>query len=600
MRKGFTLTLTTLVVALLATSVYAFGPTVGAVPDVWITEKTAAGAADGPQYMFRYSDAILLNDFVTPGVSTGDGSASDTLFWAMALRQSNGTAGYGAFMTGTGKHYSATGTDAVEVLAEEPTFSVSGSSFTPSTWVSEVNGWAGKSTLADSGSLTFRNIRLNGTVDATNASPTSDTTNAQLPVGYLDAQEATVFVTDGVTSPGFDTFNLITLISNTAHDRDSLSGGGPSYSMVEDYTSSTPTSAWTLLGVGVSVHLGTNAAGPTVSNNGTGLVSATFPTVNNKGSDATDPYFPTMIFFKDNLSVTTDKVYRLSARAGSSNTDKTKNPSISADLNGRTSVGEAQNEASYKPLLANISTSPVLGTPITLKTFLRPAANGIVKSWFVVWDTTDAVGGSVTLDQMKVQSFDPTLLTGGTTLGDFGTGATAFSGFITGTLAFYNPGANSVTGSCTASANTLSFTGSGTSSTNNDGAIYALHTAPLFTTSAGTVKKLVVVEVQAKTTSGDAAKIPDFVFAVNDFASAGQPGNARATFYIDRFFSGSTVQNPDADLAATARPYYAIFEANPATSYDISFFCCVFNADGTNGNVTVERITAKEYDLPTE
>jgi hypothetical protein len=595
MRKGFTLTLTTLAVALLATSVYAYGPTVGAVPDVWITEKTDTGTADGPQYLFRYSDAILLNDFVTPGVATGDGSASDTLYWGWALRQSNGTAGYGAFLSGTDVHYNAIGDDDADVLPGTPTFTPSGDSFSAG-WEAEVNGWAGKPTLADSGSLTFRNIRLNPTL-AENASPTSDSTNAQLPAGYLDAQEATVFVTDNATSPAFDTFQLITLLSTATVDRDTLSGGGPSFEVVEDYRSSTPSSAWTLLGVGVSVHNGTGGPGPTsYVNNGTGTLTATFPLVNNKGTDTTDPYFPASIFFKAGVNVTSDKVYRLTARVASNNTVATKNPSVAVSLNGRTSVGQAQNEASSKPALADLTVSPVSGTPIYLKAFLWPAANGSLMSWYVIWDNTDAIEGTITMDQMLLESFDPTLLAGENVLAEYGTGATAFSGFITGELVFYNPsGTTDMNVTVTAAANTISFTGQAGTSTATDGAGYALHPTALFTTSASSGKKLVAVKVSTKTTSSDTAKVPDFVYAVNSV-----PGNYRSTFFIDRLFSGATVQNPDADVSATARDYICMFESDPSTAYDISMFAVVGFDDATNGNITVEKITAVEYDLPSE
>lgn len=358
MRKGFTLTLTTLAVALLTTSVYAYGPTVGAIPDVWITEKDAVGTLDTPQYIFRYSDAIVLADYVTPGVETGNGSTSATLEWTWALRYATFDGGFsyvtGAttynWLDGTDVHYSITGEDATDVLPNKPTFDVSGNSFSPSTWVSEVNGWSNKANLADSGALTFQNIRLNPT-EAGNPSPTADTDNPQLPSGVLDLQEATIFVTDGATTPGFDMVNLITLMSDATTDRDLLSGGGPVYEMVEDYRTSTPTADWPITNVGLSVTHGVTFDAQyvvtSVGNNQSGTFTATFPVVNNKGPNAaTDPYFPAVLFVKSGVTVSADKVYRITSRVSSSNTSAAANPSVRVDLNGRTSVGEGFGELS--------------------------------------------------------------------------------------------------------------------------------------------------------------------------------------------------------------------------------------------------------------
>jgi hypothetical protein len=283
----------------------------------------------------------------------------------------------------------------------------------------------------------------------------------------------------------------------------------------------------------------------------------------------------------------------------------TANPSIGVSLNGRTSAGQAQTEASWKGATANLTLSPLAGSPIYLKGFLWPAANGAVMAWYVIWDSVDTSGGTITLDQMLLESFDPTLLTGETVLADFGTGATPFvtGDFTTGQFAFYNPSlTNNVNVTVTATANSLSFTGQAGSSTATDGVGYALHPKTLFTTSASSGKKLVVVKVMAKTTSSDSAKIPDFIFAVNDVISDSPVtgGNYRSTFMIDRYFQSNVVQNPDADLAAIARPYYCIFESDPSKKYDFTIYAGVFFDDGTNGNVTVERVTALEYDLPSE
>jgi hypothetical protein len=588
----------------MTTSVYAYGPTVGGIPDVWITEKTAAGTMDDPQYIFRYSDAIVLADYVTPGVETGNGSTSATLEWAWALRYSTFDGGF-SFVTGattvnwldsTDVHYSMVGEDATDVQPNQPTFDVSGDSFAPSTWVSEVNGWTNKANLADSGALTFQNIRLNPTI-AGNPSPEADATNPQLPTGVLDLQEATIFVTDGATTPGFDMVQLITLMSDATTDRDLLSGGGPVYDIVEDYRTSTPDAEWSLINTGLAVAAGVdfNRGATAATNNQTGTFMATFPLVNNKGTSATDPFFPAVLFTKSGVSVTKDKIYRISARVQSSNTDPAVNPSVRIDLNGRTSVGEGFGELSSKP---TTTSSPVAGSPVTVKGFLWPSADGTVESYVVMWDTTDTVGGTLTMDNMVVESFDPSKFSGASVLYDAGTHADAgidTSTFVGAKLAFL--GSTEPTGTAsqtpaTGLAQSLSLTGQSGAA---DGVIIWADYNGLFSTPAFTGDKLLVVKAMVLTTSGETARVPDFHMAVTNV-----DGNERSGMLIDRFFVDSVKQNDDADVTTTARPYYVISEAIPSTDYQLEMYALVSADDATDGNLTIERVTATLYDPPAE
>jgi hypothetical protein len=597
MRKGFTLTLTTLAVAILATSVYALGPTVGAIPDVWITEKNAAGAADGPQYMFRYSGAFLLWDYVTPGVSTGDGSSSTTLFWAWALRQSNGTDGFGPYLSGAGVHYGIFDSALADVQSDTPTFSVSGASFAPASWVADVNGWAGKPSLADTGSLTFRNIRLNPTITFTNASPTSDSTNAQLPAGLLDCQEATIFVTDGATTPGFDMVNLVTLLSTATVDHDLLSAGGPSYAVTEDYRTSTSAFNGVInFGFTVAGSLDAARGATSATNNGTGTFAVTFPLVNNKGTSTTDPFFPAVLFTRDGVAVTASNIYRSSARVSSSNTSAVVNPSVRVDLNGRTTIGEGFGELSSETAAGSISRSPLSGSPQVLKGFLKPVADGTVQAFDVLWDTTDTQGGTLSMDQMLIESFDSASLTGANVIYDQGTGAATgidTSLALAAPIAFLGTTLPTITIAqtpATGAAQSISFTGS----SGVDGVGVWLDTGGTFTTAAAAGAKLVVVQAMVRTTSSETAHVPDFHMAVNKTGK-----NERAGLLINRTFSGATKTNDNADVTSTARPYCVVFEADPSSSYDVSMYAIVTGA-GISGNLTVERLTATEYDLPTE
>lgn len=80
MHKGFTkTTLSLLGAALLSSSAFAVGPSIDAIPDVFITDKTkdsleidSGNLSTGLTNIYRYTDAIRLSDYVDPGDATED------------------------------------------------------------------------------------------------------------------------------------------------------------------------------------------------------------------------------------------------------------------------------------------------------------------------------------------------------------------------------------------------------------------------------------------------------------------------------------------------------------------------------------------------
>lgn len=170
MRKGFIPTLTALVTALLVTSAMALGPTISNVPDVFIGNQAASGAPAEPgTNMFRYSDALVLWDYVTPGVTTGDGSTSDTVYWAWAAKKADLSGGTGGFLDPSlaatnvdGIVYSIIQENAVTVDPIQPVEAENSAA-----WTAEINNYLtglgsglADQSLGSAGSLTFRNIRL--------------------------------------------------------------------------------------------------------------------------------------------------------------------------------------------------------------------------------------------------------------------------------------------------------------------------------------------------------------------------------------------------------------------------------------------------------
>jgi len=642
MRKGITLTLTTLVVALSAFA-FAMGPKINPLPDVYITEKTtefnvasSAYEIDQPAYMFRYSDALTLADYVTP--STGNTPA--TMSWAYALVSASlsGALDF-TWMSGSTVVYQIG-----DIPASAPAMKRDAAGWGSSqAWADDINGVDANpanivsQNLADAGSLTFQNIRLNplpglNPVDP----PTQNPDRTDLPAGILDIQEATLFVFDGTTLPASDEMLLVTLLSNTEIPTDQcLSAAGPVYQLEKALTDtsvrySATQSGWLAFGSGYAANimqnsnLGGTGSPLTYGLTNTGSFYASFSAVNN----TTYPYAVAAIETvsvagstqpDQGINVTGDRVYRIKGTVASSNTVAANNPGVRLSITGLSSVGEGWGEFTQEPAAsaATYKHGPVSGTPATLKGFFWPQGDGYCDILVAIWDTYDNVQGTITVSNVEIESFEAAKLEGANVLVDMGTGAasqfnvSAYAiGFDpTANNRFYYAAAPLAAGApappCSAdpvptavgTRNVLSLTG--TASTNIAyGGVGEWLGVNNFTTSAD--PKLVVAQFMASTTSGEMVKIPEMHVAIQE-----QLGNLRQGGFVLRKIQGGVKKNEAYDLTTTAQAVRLVTESLPSQAYGLEFFSILtVDTDDSNniftGNLQVERITVTEYNLPTE
>lgn len=640
MRKGFTLSLTVLAL-LLTASAFAFGPKISAVPDVYITEKTESSSqTDQPSLIFRYSDALVLADYVTPST----GNTYDTVNWAYAIRWANYN---GGFDVGTGSltiswltapyvHYQIGDlTYSVPELAKsDPDWGVS------QAWADDINqadGTPGNivgESVADAGSLTFRNIRLNplpGDTGIPSASP--DTQNPQLPAGVLDLQEATLFIYDGVSAPATDEILLVTLMSNSSVPADTLSGGGPIYELVEAVTNTSQiyngtVSGWFSVGAGYApnqIDLSLTTGIPTgIGNRNNGEFWAQFAATNSPAYPFAAAVFNTITVPPGadslRLDIDGDYVYRMQAQFASTNASRTNNPGMRVDIESRGGVGEAFGEFSQYNTVTTPTDAPkyqhgpVAGSPAVLKAFLWPRGDGTAEHLIAVWDIATNVQGSITVNNIVVERFEQSKLGTGTVLYDAGTGAASgFAvnpAFAVGTYGFAAaplkqdtlpwPTINASTSPALTAAGTrndLNITGTA-SAVRNNGGVGTWVGSNQFTSSAD--PKLVIVKAEVRTTSAETAKIPPFYLSVQE-----GDGNTRHGYMLDRKIKAGVKQNEATDLTNAATPVYLVFESLPSEAYGIEFYSVLIPDQDDNdtpyaGNLTIDRITVTEYDLPTE
>jgi hypothetical protein len=641
MRKGITLTLTTLVVALSAFA-FAMGPKISSVPDVYITERTTqfniasdAYEIDQPAYMFRYSDALTLADYVTP--STGNTSA--TMSWAYAL--------VSASMSGALDFTWMSGSTVVyqigDIPASTPALQRDGTGWgTSQAWSDDINGVDSipativSQNLADAGSLTFRNIRLNplpglNPVDP----PTQNPARTDLPAGILDIQEATLFVFDGTTLPATDEILLVTLLSNTEVPTDQcLSAAGPVYELDKALTDTSArygatTSGWLAFGSGYAANImqNSNMGGTgsplTYGLTDTGSFYASFSAVNN----TTYPYAVAAMQTvsvagssvpDQGLTVAGDRVYRMKGTVASTNTVAANNAGVRLSITGLSAVGEGFAEFTQQSTAtaATYKHGPVSGTPATLKAFFWPQGDGYCDLLVAIWDIYDNVQGSITVSNVEIESFEAAKLEGANVLVDMGTGAAsqfavdAITGFDSNaTNKFFFAKAPLATGGTTPTAsadpdptaagnrNVLSVTG--TANTNiAQGGVAEWLGVNNFTTSAD--PKLVVAKFMASTTSGESVKIPEMHLAIQE-----QLGNMRQGGFVLRKIQGGVKKNEAYDLTTVAAPVRLVIESLPSQKYGLEFFSILtVDTDDSNnifqGNLTIERATVTEYDLPEE
>ena len=562
MRKGFILTLTALATTFLVTSAVALGPTVSGIPDVYIGPAAAVGAPVEPgTNTFRYSSALTLWDYVTPGVATGDGSNSDTLYQAWAIKDATLSGGTGSYLAaGTGVHYSIIQMgNAVDALFIPATAEVGASG-----WAAEINNALnaqgsslGDYSLGAAGALTFRNIDLSPL-------PEQATYPAPGATGVLDVQEATLYVSDTNTTPGADKVLLVTVDTGA----DSLSGG-LKWSLVQDYSSTTVFDAFKFKSDGPNFD--GNPSDLVMTNTGTALRIQT-PLAN----------VPTASYYYygefGELQATVDPAYLYRSKMSLTAPGGAANASVLLTFNARGNAG-------YGLLQTNAGAAGgPSATASTWSSFLAPLEPGTPQAQFIVFDSSSTAGGVIEASAIQVQRIGladvlasasvvkPTVssftvaASGSASATEWGYFSVPFTTSPTFTRSPANGAAGQIVmGAVTASGQTgmASFQGP---------------TASIPTTPG----KLVIVRVKLSTSSSASAVLP--TLWLNTEAATVQGG-----LLIERDNAGTT------GPTATAKDYYLVFEAKDAV--------CALNvrllaqANGISGSIVMSELEVLEADI---
>lgn len=559
MRKGFTLTLTALISAFMVTSALAFGPTVSTVPDVFIGPEAAVGApAEEGTNTFRYTDALSLWDYVTVGAAEGvPGSTSDTLSWAYAVKAADLSGPTGDFLdpAGSSINYSIiqeNGTVADAILPTETAGSVE--------WVDEINAALGE-TLADAGALTFRNIRLSPLPEQdTYPAPVA---SAGLPAGYLDVQEATLYVSDGNTTPGSDEILLVTVESGA----DSLSGG-PVWEGFQTYTDLSSAA-----GFAISATLGGHVnAGVTLDPSGVSVTpSAGSVVITTPDSQSSSVYYYAVATV-DTLSLTEGVLYRASATINGDGSS----PIFLFGMNGRTSTGFG-----YVELVTGAAAAPT-----AYSAYLVPAMSESATLELAIYDpgTTGGANTATGFEVVKLEDmaalgdgssvYAETDFTAGTVDGDNWFFSSATYGDAQDPTISAQPAAGG-------SGSELVITGS-TAGTTNRAGFAQFGAKDLFTPTDG---KLVVIKGSVTSTTTTPSAIPSL------WLNTGQ-GSLIYGYILDP----SAAAGP----SATPKDYYVVLDGDSAAGAVQINFAALVDTDAKNGNLRLQSIEAVEYDPPAE
>lgn len=569
MRKGFILTLTALATTFLVTSAVALGPTVSGIPDVYIGPEAAVGApAETGVNTFRYSSALTLWDYVTPGVTTGDGSDSDTLYQAWAVKDATLSGPTGSYLAaGTGVHYSIIQENLVEGLFVAPTVEVGGTG-----WAAEINNALNAQTsslgdysLGNAGALTFRNVRLSPLPQQAYAAPTAV---AGLPAGILDAQEATLYVSDTNTTPGADKVLLVTVDAGP----DSLSGG-LKWSLVTDYSANTAAfAAYKFKSDGTTYDF--TATDLVMTNTGTSLrIQSPLAQAPAAG------YFYYGEYGALQATVDPASLYRLktslTAPGGAAN------PSIILAFNARGNAGYG-----FVQTNSGAAGGPT-ATASTWSAFLAPLEAGTPQAQFIVFDSAGTTGGVVEASAIQVQnivladvlasasvvqatsSSFPVAASGNASATEWGYFEAPFTSLPTFTRTPANGQSGPLVMSAVTSASTTGM------------ASFQGPTASIPTTAG----KLVFVRVKLSTSSSASATLP--TLWLNSEAPTIQ--------------GGALIQRDNAGTSgptSTPSDYYLVFEAKDAV--------CALNvriladSPGISGNVQMTELEVLEADMPLE
>jgi hypothetical protein len=417
-----------------------------------------------------------------------------------------------------------------------------------------------------------------------------------LPANTLDVQEATVFLTDKITTPGTDSFLMVT--TNGATDADHISVAGPTYTNEKTYSSLTAFGTliegwvdWNGIGLGEY-----NAATVPLSGSNSGsALTIVCPVSQSTQADRATPLFGAYLDGAG-IAMTDGKVYRMKAQLSSSNSDPKLNPTIQMGLNGR-ATGPGFGYIEYPRYVNGTGVGPT-NVAASYSAFLWANGTGSAMPWFQVNDDAVDRGGTITMGlPVSIDSFDPNMLSGGTVLFDKGTGApvgfgseyTAFIGPLRlqlskdGSTITEGPPAQGTAGTWTTTLTSTRLTvGLSSPLAASAAGLVALYNGNMYTASAD---KLVVVKVTAKTSAATSANLPSlYIFTPQNGA------NFQAVQWKDR--RGTTsVGGP----TATASGFYAMFETGAASAqYGLALYF-VADTTGQSGDIQVERITVTEY-----
>ena len=591
MRKGLTLSLAATASLLTASAAFAYGPTIAGVPDVYIAKNTTAGA-DSFTNVYRFEDAFTITDYVTPGVNSGNGSTSATLYWGYGIRATVGSGSYLPTASAASSILYKIGAPAGSVVAP---VQIAG---TPGTlaWKNEINVTNGASLkqMSAFGRLSFYNVALSPLPSANAGSDpyvTSPTLGAQ--------REATLYVTDLSTTPGYASFTVVTTGINT--DVDTLSGGGALCTTEVNYSTTTP--------FGSAFVLGTEWGSPTTSVVG-GAVSS-FASGTNSGTALT---FTTQLLTTGQpansglyvsygataVTVDTAKVYRLKAAVTSSNTvGSTADPIFISQLVTPSAIGYYASSGGANQALTG-------STAKCTTAYLWPLANEAAAASLIVFDSFATTGGTITAQNIRVDSFNPANLIGSSVLYDAGTGAASpFAAVASGTNGSWtipttgaftilnfatgsSPANFSVSPSAAGNSSTLAINTASASSASIQG-IASWAGQNLFTPSAN---RLVVVKAVVKTTN-TSNKYPKAWIIVDgsspNFGGAGLVASS----------NNDAIGNPG-PITTTGRDLNVVYDSFGASANTVTFrgFASTTSTTTFNGDITLTRLTATQYTSP--
>jgi hypothetical protein len=602
MRKGYTLILSTVAASLLVTSAMALGPLVQNVPDVYITQNTTSAVEDVAPgaNMFRYSSPFSLWDYVTTRSTAA--ATADKVFWTYAIKDANN-----ATLQPTGT-YLTPGTAAVHYAIGDGTVSACAPNSTEGSaaWAATINTAATQNLQDATGALHFRNIRLSPISSSppypAPGPPAGVTT---LPAPVIDAQEASLFVTDKTTTPSKDTIMVVTWNTGVDH----ISAAGFTWTTERTYSDFTETAGtqpvWDPFEYDI-LYGGTDPGAVLTESKVAGRLTIT--SVVAQGSQY-GPYAqiaPPQVNEFPVGSALQSKVLRGVFKAQSSTTSVASNPFLRYDLNG---VTQGPGEGNVE--LSGTGTASGYG-PTTTQKIIRPylwvVGTGTIAPTFLLYDSYNDRGGSFYVDtNVVIESANKAdiLAQAGTVLYDRGTDGSQ-GAFVAGTTAgtWANAGSANFAGIRINDTTTYSnptwstyvntnFTGTAmtiaaaTSIPKGVGGLIKVGSpAGIYTVQANKLY-LIKVRVAASSNTGNCPELR--IITAN--------GNFTAQFLLNRNIANG------APISTTPTDYYCVFESNAANAgnFDLGiegFFMNPLNdTPVTFLNLTVSRVTITEYPL---